>query len=74
MNGTTVDIRSLFQWEDPDVIRLTEEVFGKCILGKVHPPEGELKHQWIAPGGGYYAQWILRTICLSPILWRQEDG
>ena len=62
MNATTVDVRSLFQWEDPEVIRLVEGVFGKCILGKVHPPEGELKHQWIAPGGGYYGQWIWDTM------------
>lgn len=62
MTLTAVDIRSLFQWEDPEVIRLAEGVFGKCILGKVHPPEGELKHQWIAPGGGYYGQWIWDTM------------
>jgi putative isomerase len=68
MNATTVDIRSLFQWEDPEVIRLAEGDFGKCILGKVHPPEGELKHQWIAPGGGYYGQWIWDTMFVVDLL------
>jgi len=51
MNSIVADVRSLFQCEDPDVMGLTEEVFKKGILGNVHPPEGELKQDWIAPGG-----------------------
>lgn len=68
MNTITADIRSLFRWEDPAVIELTEAMFEKCILGKVHPPEGELKHQWIAPGGGYYGQWIWDTMFVVDLL------
>lgn len=68
MNSTVADIRSLFQWEDPDVIGLTEEVFGRCILGKVHAPEGELTHNWIAPGGQYRGQWIWDTMFVVDLL------
>jgi hypothetical protein len=30
-----IDTKSFFKWQDPEVLRLTEEVFQKCILGKV---------------------------------------
>jgi glycogen debranching enzyme len=62
------DIRSLFEWEDPAVIRLTEDVFQKCILGKVFPAEAPLQHNWIAPGGGYRGQWIWDTMFVVDLL------
>ena len=63
-----VNIRSLFRWNDPEVIRLTEEVFQKCILGKVFPAEAPMKHNWIAPGGGYRGQWIWDTMFVVDLL------
>ncbi len=63
-----VDVKSFFQWNDPAVIRLTEEVYRKCILGKVFPAEAPLKHNWIAPGGGYRGQWIWDTMFVVDLL------
>jgi len=63
-----VDIKSFFKWENPAVIRLTEEVFQKCILGKVFPAEEPMKHNWIAPGGGYRGQWIWDTMFVVDLL------
>ena len=65
---TAIDIKSLFEWNDPAVIQLTEEVFEKCILGKVFPPEAPLKHNWIGPGGGYKGQWIWDTMFVVDLL------
>lgn len=62
------DIRSLFEGQDPAVVRLTEEVFQKCILGKVFPAEAPLQHNWIAPGGGYRGQWIWDTMFVVDLL------
>jgi len=65
---TAIDIKSLFEWKDPAVIRLTEEVFQKCILGKVFPAEAPLKHNWISPGGKYRGQWIWDTMFVVDLL------
>ena len=62
------DIRALFQWKDPEVIRLAETVFEKCILGKIFPPEAPLERRWIAPGGGYRGQWIWDTMFVVDLL------
>ncbi len=65
---SAVDIKSFFKWNDPAVMRLTEEVFGKCILGKVFPAEAPMKHNWIGPGGGYKGQWIWDTMFVVDLL------
>jgi putative isomerase len=70
-NGKTTnhaDIRDCFVWEDEAVIQLVESVFDKCILGKIHPPQNELKHRWIAPGGNYRGQWIWDTMFVIDLL------
>jgi len=61
-------IRALFEWQDRSVMRLTESVYRNCILGKVFPPEGTLKQQWIGPGGGYKGQWIWDTMFVVDLL------
>jgi glycogen debranching enzyme len=67
--GQTVeDIRQYFTWDDPSVIELTEEVYQKCILDKVHPPTQPMNHNWIAPGGGYQGQWIWDTMFVVDLL------
>jgi len=65
---TAVDIKSFFEWKDPAVIRLTEEVFQKCILGKVFPAEAPMNHNWIGPGGHYRGQWIWDTMFVVDLL------
>ena len=62
------DIRSLFSSRDPKVIELTRQVYRKCILGKLFPPEDPLKHNWIGPGGGYKGQWIWDTMFVVDLL------
>jgi len=58
----------LFESPDPTVLKLTAEVYQKCILGKVNPPKGFLTHRWIAPGGGYNGQWIWDTMFVVDLL------
>jgi len=65
---TAVDIKSFFEWEDPAVIQLTEEIYEKCILGKVFPAEAPLNHNWISPGGKYRGQWIWDTMFVVDLL------
>ena len=62
------DIRGLFQAQDEAVMRLAETVYQKCVLGKVFPPEGTLRRQWIGPGGGYVGQWIWDTMFVVDLL------
>ena len=65
---TPINIRNYFTWDDEEVITLAENVFNKCIFHKVMPPEGTLKHRWIAPGGGYKGQWIWDTMFVTDLL------
>jgi len=58
----------LFDSPDPAVIQLVEQVFRKCILGKIFPAEEPLKHNWIGPGGGYRGQWIWDTMFVVDLL------
>lgn len=62
------DIRSLVTAEDPEVLRLIQDVFDQCVLGKLRPPEGVLKHQWITPGEYFYGQWIWDTMFVVDLL------
>ena len=34
----------LFESPDPAVLKLADEIYQKCILGKIFPPEGPLLH------------------------------
>ncbi len=65
---TAIDIKSSFEWKDPAVIKLAEEVFQKCILGKVFPAEAPMKYNWISPGGKYRGQWIWDTMFVVDLL------
>jgi len=65
---TGVDVESLFHSKDPAVVKLAHDVFSKCILGKVYPPQAPLTHNWIAPGGGYRGQWIWDTMFVVDLL------
>jgi hypothetical protein len=72
----SADIRSLFEWNDPEVGRLAEDVFRECVLDKVRAPEGMLKHTWITAGGHYVGQWLwdpMFVVDLLSILPNQEQ-
>ena len=58
----------MFTWEDPEVFRLTEQIFDKCICGKIFPAESPFRHNWIAPGGCYRGQWIWDTMFVVDLL------
>ena len=64
----TKDIRALFDSDNKAVMDLLETVYDKCVLGKVFPAEEPMKHNWIAPGGGYRGQWIWDTMFVVDLL------
>jgi hypothetical protein len=39
-----INLHSLLQANDPEAMRLVEDIFRECVLGKVCPPTGTLKH------------------------------
>ena len=63
-----VDVRSLLEGGDPEVMKLLEDIFRECVLGKLRPPEGTLKRTWITAGGGFYGQWIWDTMFVVDLL------
>jgi len=62
--------KSLFESNDPELIRLAEEIFRQCVLGKIKPPEGTLKHHWLQAGTGdaFYGQWIWDAMFVVDLL------
>jgi putative isomerase len=68
-DSSKVDIRSLFESNREDALKLTEDVFRKCILEKILPPTEPLKHNWVYPGGPYYkGQWIWDSMFVVDLL------
>ncbi len=63
-----VDIRDYVDAPDPDVLRLVENIFRECVLGKVRPPEGTLQRKWITAGGSFYGQWVWDTMFVIDLL------
>jgi len=61
---------ALFESTDPELIRLADEVFHQCVLGKIKPPEGTLKHRWLQAGTGdaFYGQWIWDAMFVVDLL------
>jgi len=59
-----IDVKGLFESGNPDLLRMAEDVFRHCVLGKVRPPEGTLKHRWLQAGTGdaFYGQWMWDTM------------
>jgi hypothetical protein len=63
-----VDIRDYVSAPDPAVLRLVENIFRECVLGKVRPPEGTLQRKWITAGGSFYGQWVWDTMFVIDLL------
>lgn len=64
-----INIRALFESNRADALKLTEDVFRKCVLEKIVPPVEPLKHNWVRPGGPYYkGQWIWDTMFVVDLL------
>jgi hypothetical protein len=65
------DVHSLFESEDPAVLRLAEDVLAQCVLAKIKPPEGTLTRRWLNSGTGdapFYGQWIWDTMFVVDFL------
>ncbi len=64
------DIQALFESSDPELMRLAEDVFRQCVLGKIKPPEGTLQHRWLQAGTGndFYGQWIWDSMFIVDLL------
>jgi len=64
-----VDVRDLFESDDPEVLALAQRVFDKCVLEKLEKPADPLRHTWVRPGGPYYnGQWIWDTMFVVDLL------
>ncbi len=73
--ATVAELSQVFRSDDRDVMKLVTDAYLQCIVNKIHPPDPPLEHEWIAPGGGYYAQWLWDTtfvVDLLSILPREE--
>jgi len=57
-----------FQSDDAAVLKLIKDAYFQCIVDKIHPPDPPLEHNWIAPGGNYYAQWLWDTTFVVDLL------
>ncbi len=68
--ASTLDIKSLFESKDPELLRLAEDVFRQCVLGKIKPPEGIFKRRWLLAGTGnaFYGQWLWDTMFVVDLL------
>jgi len=63
-----IDLRSLLEAKDPEVMRLLQDIFRECVLEKLRPPEGTLKRKWITAGGGFHGQWVWDTMFVVDLL------
>jgi glycogen debranching enzyme len=61
-------LHQVFISDSPELYRFAERTYSECVLGKVKPPAAPLKHAWIVPGGGYYAQWLWDTMFVADLL------
>jgi hypothetical protein len=66
--STIAFLERTFQSNDPAVMKLVKDAYLQCIVEKIHPPDPPLEHRWIAPGGGYYAQWLWDTTFVVDLL------
>ena len=61
-------LKPLFVTGDDAVWQLLCDAYAECVLGKIRPPDPPLAHNWIVPGGGYYAQWLWDTMFVVDLL------
>ncbi|HRZ55081.1 MAG TPA: hypothetical protein P5525_06455, partial [Candidatus Paceibacterota bacterium] len=63
-------LESLFESDDPRLVRLAADVMRNCVLAKIKPPEGTAKRRWLQAGTGdaFYGQWIWDTMFVVDLL------
>lgn len=59
-----------FVSEDPAIAKLADDIFHNCVLAKIKPPEGTLKHRWLTAGTGdaFYGQWLWDTMFITDLM------
>ena len=62
------DSAALLESDDPVLLKLVQDVFRECVLGKVRPPEGVIQRPWITAGGHFYGQWLWDTMFVADLL------
>jgi len=69
LESAPLDLGSLFEANNRQVLALAERVMQKCVLEKIMSPTPPLKNKWIVPGGPYYkGQWIWDTMFVVDLL------
>jgi putative isomerase len=55
---------SIFESDNAELIRMADDIFRQCVIDKIRPPEGTMKHRWLQAGTGsdFYGQWIWDTM------------
>jgi len=66
--ATIALLERIFQSNDSGVMKLVKDAYLQCIVEKIHPPDSPLERNWIAPGGGYLAQWLWDTTFVVDLL------
>lgn len=61
-------LRKLLVSNSPELENFALDVYSTCVLDKIHAPDPPLAHAWIAPGGGYYGQWLWDTMFVVDLL------
>lgn len=61
-------LRKLLVSDSQALLDFAEQVYATCVLGKIRPADPPLQHNWIVPGGGYYAQWLWDTMFVVDLL------
>ncbi|MGB6745817.1 MAG: trehalase family glycosidase [Terracidiphilus sp.] len=67
-DATVAFLDRAFQSNDTNVMKLVKDAYLQCIVKKIHPPDPPLEHNWLAPGGGYLAQWLWDTTFVVDLL------
>ncbi len=58
----------VFVTDSRELHELAVDAYAQCILGKLRPATPPFHHQWIVPGGGYFAQWVWDTMFVVDLL------
>ena len=61
-------LHTLLVTDSPELHRFAVDTYATCVLGKIRAADPPLKHAWIVPGGGYYAQWVWDTMFVVDLL------
>ena len=53
---------------DSEIKGFARQIISRCIIQRIQDPMPQLNHTWIAPGGGYFAQWLWDTVFVTDLL------